>query len=119
VQEWKNLPGGDLSLKEKAQLIASIFVAETGVCQVNISSDHRNQMITLLQQDTIPTNIFDEALNALIVDMHQNSFRQFKNKYRKSPFSLQTRELLPPPSTNESLSSIPLHGKIASADNNV
>jgi len=81
VTEWKNLPLNDPSCRSKARSIISVFVVDTGVCQINITAPLRSKIMTQIERDPLPCSIFDEVLECIVVDMHLDSFRQFKNKF--------------------------------------
>jgi len=77
VTIWKATPSTDQERSIKAKSIVDLFVKEGGVCQVNISAVTREKILRTMASDDIPSDIFDEAMEALLQLMYENSFSKF------------------------------------------
>jgi len=83
VQEWKLMNPNDphLDKTESAKMIVQNFIEEGAVCQVNIEGDLRTAITAKVREagdgGGIHGDIFDTAVEALVYDMHVNSYRLF------------------------------------------
>lgn len=79
VCDWKRMSGSDNERIAIAKAIRDNYILESGVCQINISGPTRERVVTAVARDAIPNDVFDEALNAVLSNMHVNSYYQFKS----------------------------------------
>jgi hypothetical protein len=57
------------------------YILETGLCQINISGPAREKISKGLAQDEIQDDVFDDAIGAVLSNMHANSYYQFKSHH--------------------------------------
>ena len=55
------------------------FIEEGSMCQVHINSDLHRQIKDKIDGGEFAENLFDPAVEALMLDMHANSFKLFVN----------------------------------------
>jgi len=82
--DWKRMKNGE----DRTQIALGIrdnYILETGLCQINISGPARERICKALDKahkdSDVPQDLFDEALNAVLSNMHANSYYQFKSHH--------------------------------------
>lgn len=104
---WKSIPVDNPDRALKARSIISVvsasscsfdlcfdceqYLADNGVCQVDIPADIREKIVCNLSKDPVPPTLFDQAVDNLIQDMYFNSFSQFWMKEGQSCKSVGLR----------------------------
>jgi len=87
VTEWKSLPHNDPEKLLKAKSIVDAFIVENGLCQVNISASVRDTLMEKTKMEEIPNDTFDEALNAILELMYENSYQQYVRNMQRGILS--------------------------------
>jgi len=86
VQDWKVLP--ETERTARAQDVVKVFIGENAAYQVHLNSDLVEAISAGLEVNPISSNLFDEALKELVMDMYQNSFQPFWNIWSKEHSSI-------------------------------
>lgn len=94
VTLWKNLSYIDPTRYEKLRSIIEVFVIENSVCEVSLEDKIRTKIMQDFARADPPNTIFDEAVEALIQDMHANSYRQYRVLNKGTFFTTDYQNIL-------------------------